>query len=65
MQNHVEFYRDKGGQWRWRFLARENGSILATASEGYENYVDCEIAMLRVVGALSSPDGFTVETIHG
>ncbi len=35
-----EFYKDKAGKFRWRFLA-SNGKILATASEGYKAKADC------------------------
>ena len=30
----IEYYRDKAGQWRWRFKA-SNGFILCDSAEGY------------------------------
>jgi len=36
-----EFYRDAGGDWRWRRTA-PNGEIVAAATEGYHNLSDCE-----------------------
>jgi len=36
-----ELYKDKSGQFRWRFVST-NGRILATSSESYKNKADCE-----------------------
>ena len=40
-----EFYREPVGgrrrDWRWRRVAR-NGRIVATSSEGYARWIDCE-----------------------
>lgn len=33
-------YKDKAGQWRWRFLANNN-KIIADSAEGYHNKADC------------------------
>ena len=35
-----QVYRDKKGEWRWRFIAK-NGRIIAVSSEGYKNMSDC------------------------
>jgi len=36
-----EVYKDKAGEFRWRFTA-SNGNILATSSEGYKAKADCK-----------------------
>jgi uncharacterized protein YegP (UPF0339 family) len=36
-----ELYRDKAGEYRWRFVSG-NGRIIATSSEGYQKKTDCE-----------------------
>lgn len=39
-QNHVQFYKDRRGQYRWRAVAR-NGRIVATSGgDGYHNFQD-------------------------
>lgn len=35
-----QVYRDKRGEWRWRFLAK-NGKIIAVSSESYKAKYDC------------------------
>jgi len=37
----VEFFRDTGGEWRWRYV-RSNGKIIATSGEGYQNLGDAQ-----------------------
>jgi len=36
-----EVYKDRAGEWRWRFRA-SNGNIIADSAEGYINKTDCE-----------------------
>ena len=36
-----ELYKDRAGEWRWRFRAN-NGKIIADSGEGYKNKQDCE-----------------------
>jgi uncharacterized protein YegP (UPF0339 family) len=52
--NRVEFYKDSADEWRWRFVAAENGNSLADSGEGYAEYGDAESAMLRVVSAMQA-----------
>ena len=33
---HIEVYKDKRGEWRWRAKAR-NGKIIADGAEGYKS----------------------------
>ena len=33
-------YKDKIGEWRWRFIAN-NGKIIADSGEGYKNKSEC------------------------
>ena len=35
-----EVYRDKAGEWRWKFQA-SNNKIIADSGEGYVNKQDC------------------------
>jgi len=35
-----EVYKDKAGEWRWRFQA-SNNKIIADSGEGYINKQDC------------------------
>jgi uncharacterized protein len=42
-----EVYKDKKGEWRWRFKA-SNGDILADSGEGYKNKSDCEAGIESV-----------------
>ena len=35
-----QLYKDKSGEYRWRFLA-DNNRIIADSSEGYVNKADC------------------------
>jgi uncharacterized protein YegP (UPF0339 family) len=36
-------------QWRWRYIAAGNYEVLASSSEGYDNYSDCVAAVQRVL----------------
>jgi hypothetical protein len=36
-----EIYKDKRGEYRWRFVA-DNGRIVAMGSEGYSSKHNCE-----------------------
>lgn len=51
-------YRDKSGEYRWRFVAT-NGQIIATASEGYARKADC-MHGIELIKSLS-PDAPVVE----
>ncbi|WP_247728492.1 DUF1508 domain-containing protein [Halovivax limisalsi] len=42
-----EVYRDKAGEWRWRFVHR-NGNILADSGEGYTRRNDANRAVERI-----------------
>ena len=35
----IEYYRDRAGKWRWRFVAA-NGEIVAVSSQGYVRKAD-------------------------
>ena len=41
MGQRFELYKDKIGEWRWRFIA-SNNKIIAVSSEGYKNRGDAE-----------------------
>ena len=43
-----EVYLDKAGQWRWR-LRHQNGNIIATSGEGYNNKGDCLAGIRSVI----------------
>ena len=47
-QPHFHRYRDRRGQWRWRFVAA-NGRIIADSGEGYNSLAACDhaIAVLK------------------
>lgn len=44
-----EIYKDRAGEWRWRFIA-SNGRIIAVSSEGYARRRSC----WHAIGILSS-----------
>ena len=41
MADEYQIYKDKAGEWRWRFVA-SNGKNMANGGEGYKNKSDCE-----------------------
>jgi uncharacterized protein YegP (UPF0339 family) len=43
----VQFYRDKRGEYRWRYLAK-NGRVLADSGESYQRKDACERSWQRV-----------------
>jgi uncharacterized protein YegP (UPF0339 family) len=43
----VQFYKDKKGEYRWRFLAK-NGRVLADSGESYQRKDACERSWNRV-----------------
>jgi uncharacterized protein YegP (UPF0339 family) len=43
-RHDAELYKDKRGEWRWRFRRDGQGKIIAVASEGYKNRKDCKHA---------------------
>ncbi len=49
-QPHFELYRDRRGEWRWRFRAG-NGKIIAVSSEGYVHRYDADRGMLLMADA--------------
>jgi uncharacterized protein YegP (UPF0339 family) len=61
VKNVVEFYQDQAGEWRWRFIAAENGKILADGGQGYADVADATKALERVTRAWT--DGFASRTI--
>ena len=42
------FYRDKAGEWRWRFVAA-NGRTMADSGEGYRTKRGAARASARIV----------------
>jgi len=38
---YFKIYKDKSGEWRWTFKAK-NGEPIAVSSEGYSYLTDCE-----------------------
>ena len=63
MKDHIEFFQDGQGDWRWRVRDAENGKIIGRSSEGYKNRKEME-ENLRRMGSINSRE-FTVETING
>ncbi len=58
--DQIEIYRSKrpfnrGGNWRWRYIAAGNHTVLATGAEGYRDLTDLTISLTRVLG--TSPIG--------
>lgn len=49
MVNRVHLYQDKNGEWRWRFIAK-NQRLLANGGEGYKNRQDCIDSAEMVTG---------------
>ena len=50
-----DIYKDHASEWRWRLVAR-NGKTIADSSEGYENYTDCQAAIMLIKSdALEAP----------
>lgn len=43
-RHDAEIYKDRKGEWRWRFRRDGKGRIVAIASEGYKNRKDCKNA---------------------
>jgi uncharacterized protein YegP (UPF0339 family) len=57
-------FKDNAAEWRWRFRAEGNNSIIATSGEGYNNLTDCEhaIALLKAqapTGEISGDADYT------
>jgi uncharacterized protein YegP (UPF0339 family) len=46
MANQPQFYRyrDRAGEWRWRFIAA-NGRTIADSAEGYSSLTACDHAI--------------------
>jgi uncharacterized protein len=41
MKNYYEVYKDRSGNWRWRYVSASNSKIVADSAEGYANKSDC------------------------
>ena len=41
MADKYQIYKDKAGEYRWRYIAA-NGNIIADSGEGYINKSDCQ-----------------------
>jgi uncharacterized protein len=50
-----EIYKDKAGDFRWRFIS-SNGRIIAVSSEGYSKRLNCEhgIELIKTDGKKAS-----------
>lgn len=46
--DRVVFYQDTKSKWRWRYLAANNGHILADSGQGYRRFEDARTAANRV-----------------
>jgi hypothetical protein len=51
-----EYYLDQGGEWRWRFQARNN-KILADSAEGYDSEANVKRAITNVKALLRELSG--------
>lgn len=49
----IEFYEDKSGEWRWRAVA-DNGRIMATGAEGYNDQSGAEQGFRIVAGHITA-----------
>lgn len=47
-----EYYKDKAGEWRWRFLIN-GGEIIADSSEGYDSESNVKRAIINVKNLLA------------
>jgi uncharacterized protein len=47
-KHKAEIYKDKKGEWRWRFSLPEYG-IIMISSEGYKNKRDCLVSSVLVL----------------
>lgn len=50
-QHDADLYRDKRGQWRWRFALPDHG-IIMVSSESYKNKRDCKVASDLVLDSI-------------
>ena len=50
MSNHVEYFTDSAGEWRWR-IQSPNGQIIAVSGEGYKNKADAQKILEDIVNA--------------
>jgi uncharacterized protein YegP (UPF0339 family) len=55
MSNYYEVYLDKQGYWRWRYVAYQNGKIIADSGEGYVNKSDCLHGIALMKGSANAP----------
>lgn len=42
-----EVYKDRAGEWRWRFVTNRR-RVIADSGEGYVNKSDCENAIVLI-----------------
>lgn len=47
--SRFELYKDRAGEWRWRFVM-SNNKIIATSSEGYQRKSGC-INSIAIIAA--------------
>jgi uncharacterized protein YegP (UPF0339 family) len=58
---HVEFYRDKRGEHRWRAIAR-NGKVLADSGEGYKRIAGAKRGAISTLAVLLNMPGVMTTT---
>jgi uncharacterized protein YegP (UPF0339 family) len=59
-----EIYKDKQGEWRWRFKADNGYDIIADSGEGYINKYDCQRAIDLVKNLASNAEVEEVEEVR-
>lgn len=57
---YYRLYKDKAGEWRWTYVAR-NGNSIAASSEGYSRKADAE----RSIEIMRESAGVAVWTDEG
>lgn len=50
MKDRIEIYTDAEGKKRWRWVAAENGEVLADSGQGYVHLEDCLRPLARISG---------------
>lgn len=58
--DQVRFYRDEGGDWRWRRIDLGNHKEVGASSEGYENKAD----MVENAVRLNGPESESLQYIE-
>lgn len=54
MISHYKLYKDRVGQWRWRYVS-SNGRTIADSAEGYYNKQDAINGIVIVKNSGNSP----------